>query len=182
MKWIVTESAWWSPSGENSVRFAFGMTTGSFVSSSIVFGRRIVRCALPRWIWTRYVPSGACVPASVLPSQRKMFRPRRTGVPSTSVRTGFRPAVSTVTVAVSFFRNLTLMLALSRAQPQTGENALETKVPVIGLFSSFSFSVMAKAAAVPMSRPTTVNVERSRCKADGFYVGEPVVLPRTPSL
>jgi hypothetical protein len=107
-----------------------------------------------------------------------MFLPRCTGVASTIVRTGFRPAVSTTTVAVSFFRNLTLMLALSRAQPQTGENALETKVPVIGLFSSFSFSVMAKAAAVPMSRPSTVNVERSRCKADGFYVG--VVRVRRP--
>ena len=61
------------------------------------------------------------------------------------------------------------MFACVRAQPQAGERVFETKTPVIGLFVSFNRSVTANAAAVAMSRPTIVAVERNRCKAWRFY-------------
>ena len=69
----------------------------------------------------------------------------------------------------SGLRSLKKILARPRAQPQVGERPGETCVPYTALFVSFSFSVIAKAAAVAMSRPTRVTVERSRCKAPRFY-------------
>ena len=141
------------------------MTTGVFVSSSILFGSTIVVCALGEVDLRAVGPVrrllarvGLAVPAEGVPPalDRRLLdeRPHR-----------LRPPVRTVTVTVSFLRNLTLMCAWLLAQLQTGQNALETSVPETGLFSSFSFSVMAKAAAVAMSRPSTVAVERIRCKA-----------------
>ena len=74
-----------------------------------------------------------------------------------------------LTVTTSRCRNLTLMFALFRAQPQVGENTAEMCVPVIGLLTSFSRSVIAKAAAVATRSPTRVAVVRTRCKAQRFY-------------
>ena len=51
---------------------------------------------------------------------------------------------------------------MSRAHSQTGENTLSTRVPVIGLFSSFSRSVTANAAAVAPSSASTISVCGSR--------------------
>ena len=55
--------------------------------------------------------------------------------------------------------------AMSRAHSQTGENTLSTRVPVIGLRSSFSRSVTANAAAVAPSSASTISVCGSRVQA-----------------
>ena len=60
------------------------------------------------------------------------------------------------------------MLAESVGQLQTGEKTLLTCVPRIGLFSSFSPSANANAAAVPASRPTTSSNVAIRPKALRF--------------
>jgi len=74
-------------------------------------------------------------------------------------------------VTTSRCRNLTLIFAFALAQPQVGESTAEMCVPVIGLLTSFSRSVIANAAAVATRSPTRVAVVRTRCKAPRFYAG-----------
>ena len=72
------------------------------------------------------------------------------------------------TVIVARLRRRNEMTETSRAHSQTGEKTLSTRVPVTGLFSSFSRSVTAKAAAVAPSSASTINVWGSRATARGF--------------
>ena len=76
----------------------------------------------------------------------------------TSVRTGLRFAFSMSTVTTWLPRSRNEISAMSRAHSHTGENTLSTRVPVIGLFSSFSRSVTANAAAVAKSNARTISV------------------------
>ena len=59
-------------------------------------------------------------------------------------------------VTVSRRRRTNEITATSRAHSHTGENTRSTRVPVIGLRSSFSRSVTANAAAVAPSRARTI--------------------------
>jgi hypothetical protein len=54
---------------------------------------------------------------------------------------------------------------MSREHSQMGEKTLSTRVPVIGLFSSFKRSVTANAAAVAPSSASTIRVCGSRANA-----------------
>ena len=76
--------------------------------------------------------------------------------------TGSPCGVITVTVIMLPRRSLNVTWATSFSQLQTGEKSLSTCVLLIGLFSSFSPSVIANAAAVPPSRPSTSRIERRR--------------------
>src|SRR5262245_54700505 len=69
-----------------------------------------------------------------------------------------------ITVTVSGLRSRNETTATSRGHSHTGENTLSTRVPVIGLRSSFNRSVNAKAAAVAPSRTTTSRIFASRDK------------------
>ena len=62
------------------------------------------------------------------------------------------------TVTVPALRRTNEITATSLAHSQTGEKTRSTFVPVIGLRSSFSRSVTAKAAAVAPSRARTISV------------------------
>jgi hypothetical protein len=51
---------------------------------------------------------------------------------------------------------------LSVAQPHTGENVFDTRVPAIGEGVNFSRSVITNAAAVARSKPPIVATARRR--------------------
>ncbi len=71
-------------------------------------------------------------------------------------------------VTESAFRSRKAIRARPVGQPHVGEKAVEIRVPVIGLRSSFSPSVTANAAADAPSRPMTTNEEMSRANAARF--------------
>ena len=74
------------------------------------------------------------------------------------------------TVTVPALRRTNEITATSLAHSQTGEKTRSTFVPVIGLRSSLSRSVTAKAAAVAPSRARTISVWGSRDTAGTYSV------------
>src|SRR6266702_6955985 len=104
-------------------------------------------------------------PAWFRPFQVRVRRPFGKGRPSAIRATGSPLESSTSAVTESGFRRRKEIPATSLGQRQTGEKAVGMRVPVIGLRSSFSSSVTAKAAADPPSKPRTSSVAISRAKA-----------------